>query len=199
MRSYVAGIAHFSRWLADEHVELATIDETVISRFFDRHLPRCRCPQYYRCSTTSNSAALGHLLEYLRVSGQVAAPPPKTQALIDRELADFEHYLLKVRGVGTTTCYYRLNCIRVFLPQEFGTGPVLVSCIEPEDIERFVTCYTNGWTTGSRSTVCVSLRSYLRFKALQGEPTDHLAAAIPKIATGRLVRLPHTVSAEEMR
>jgi site-specific recombinase XerD len=65
MQSYVAGITHFSHWLAGEHIELADIDETVISCFVDRHLPRCRCPRYSRRSTTSNSAALGHLLEYL--------------------------------------------------------------------------------------------------------------------------------------
>jgi len=198
MQSYVAGIAHFSHWLAGKHIELANIDETVISYFLDRHLPRCRCPQYSQCSTTSNSAALGRLLEYLRVCGKVAAPPRKPHALIDWELADFEHYLRKVRGVGTTTCYYRLNCLRAFLSEQFGIGPVLVSRIDPEDIEGFVTRYTNGWTAGSRSTVCVSLRSYLRFKALQGEPTDRLSAAIPKIATARLVGLPHTVSAEEI-
>jgi hypothetical protein len=111
MQSYVAGIAHFSHWLAGEHIELADIDETVISCFVDRHLPRCRCSQYTRCSITSNSAALGHLPEHLRVSGKVAALPLKAQALIDRELAEFEHYLLKVRGVGAKTCYYRLKSI----------------------------------------------------------------------------------------
>jgi len=198
MQSYVAGIAHFSHWLAGEDIELANIDETIIRCFFDRHLRRCRCPRYYQSSTTSNSAALGHLLEYLRVSGQVAVPPLKAQAPIDQELADFQHYLLKVRGVGATTCYYRLNCIRAYLSEQFGIGPVRVSCIKPDDIDCFVTRYTNGWTAASRSTVCVSLRSYLRFKEIQGVPTDRLAAAIPKIATRRLVRLPHTVSTAEI-
>ena len=198
LQSYVAAIAHFSHWLAVEHIELADIDETVIRCFVDRHLPRCRCPQYSRRSTTSNSAALGHLLEYLRVCGKVATPPREPHTLIDRELAAFEHYLLKVRGVGTTTCYYRLNCLRAFLSEQFGIGPVLVSRIAPEDIERFMTRYTNGWTAGSRSTVCVSLRSYFRFKAIWGEPADRLAEAIPKIATGRLVGLPHTVPIEKI-
>src|SRR5579862_1091241 len=68
MQSYTASIAHFSHWLAVERLELADIDETVISCFVDRHLPRCRCPQYSGRSTTSSSAALRHLLEYLRVS-----------------------------------------------------------------------------------------------------------------------------------
>jgi site-specific recombinase XerD len=197
-QAYVACLAHFSHWLALEHIELADIDETVISCFVDRHLPRCRCRQYFRCSITSNSAALGHLLEYLRVTGKVAAPPRKPPTLIDQELAAFEHYLRKVRGMGATTCYYRLNSIRAFLSGQFGTRPVLVSRIAPEDIERFLTRYTNEWTAASRNTVCVSLRSYLRFKAIGGEPADRLVAAIPKIATGRLVGLPHTVSAEEL-
>lgn len=197
-QSYVACIAHFSHWLAVKHIELADVDETVVGRFVDRHLPRCRCPQYSRCSATSNSAALGHLLEYLRVRGKVTAPPRNPYTLLDQELVQFEHYLRKVRGVGTTTCYYRLNCIRAFLSEQFGTGPVIMSRIAPEDIERFLTRYTNGWTAGSRSTVCVSLRSYLRFKAIRGEPAGRLAAAIPKIATGRLVGLPHMVSAEEI-
>lgn len=199
MCAYVAGIAHFSHWLAGEHTGLSKIDETVVRRFLERHLPRCRCPQYQRRTIINCGAALGHLLKYLRLHRQVAAAPPlKIPVLIERDLKDFEQHLLRVRGVGKTTCYYRLNCIRAFYLQQFGTGPVLMSCLECEDIGRFITRYTSPWTVASRNTVCVSLRGYLRFKALQGEPTDRLAATIPKIAIRCLARLPDTVSAAKI-
>jgi integrase/recombinase XerD len=197
MQFYVGAVAHFSHWLAGLHIGLTDIDEKVIHRFLDRHLPHCRCCQHCRRGRTGNSAALEHLLKFLRASGQVAVPF-KAEGFIDRELKDFEHYLLRVRGVGTTTRDVRLNHIRSFLLGQFNTGPVLVSSLDGKSIERFVTRYTEGWTVESRSTVCVSLRSYLRFKAIQEEPTDRLAAAIPKVAARRLAHLPQTVSAVEI-
>ncbi len=197
MRFYAGAFAHFSHWLADVQAGLTDIDEKAVHRFLDRHVPDCRCTRHKRRSRTSNRAALEHLLKYLRTTGQFATPP-KAEGFVDLELKDFERYLLQVRGAGNTTRSFRLNHIRHFLRGQFNTGRILVSSLDGRSIEHFVTRYTEGWTADSRNTVCVSLRSYLRFKAVQGEPTDHLAAAVPKILTRRLARLPTTVSTEEV-
>jgi hypothetical protein len=171
MQFYAGAFAHFSHWLKDVHAALTDIDEKAVHRFLDRHVPYCRCTRHKRRSRTSNRAALEHLLKYLRATGQIAIPP-KAEGFVDLELKDFERYLLQVRGVGCATRDARLNHIRYFLLGQFNTGRILVSSLDCRSIERFVTRYTEGWTADSRNTVCVSLRSYLRFKAVQGEPTD---------------------------
>ena len=94
MCGYVAGIAHFSHWLAGEHIGLSEIDEIVIRRFLKLHLPRCRCPLYHRRSITTCSAAVGYLLKFLRVHREVAEPPLKIPVPIERDLRDFEQSLL---------------------------------------------------------------------------------------------------------
>jgi len=197
MQFYVGTFAHFSHWLAAVHLDVRAVDEKVIDRFLDRHLPHCCCSEHYRRSLASNSAALGHLLKHLRASGRVAAPL-KATGFIAQELKDFEHYLLQVRGVGGTTRDVRLNHIRAFLLGQFGMQPILLQSVDGHSVERFLTRYTEGWTAESRSAVCVSLRSFLRFKAIQGEPIERLTAAIPQILTRRLARLPQTVSAPEI-
>lgn len=91
MCAYVAGIVHFPHWLADKHIGLSKIDEIVIRRFLKRHLPRCCGPQYHRRAIINCGVALGHLLKYLRLHGQVAsAPPPKIPALVERLFAAFD-------------------------------------------------------------------------------------------------------------
>jgi integrase/recombinase XerD len=197
MRYYLSVLAHFFHWLVREHVALSDIDEIIVARFLHRHLPHCRCSKRHRRDFKSNSAGLGHLLKYLRTSGQVAQQV-RPHPIVDQELKDFEHYLVQVRGLSPTTRYRNLNDIRAFLLDRFNTGPVAVKSLNGDDIEHFIKRYTDGWTPQSRGTACVSLRSFLRFKALKGEPTADLVAAIPKIATSRLVRLPQVAPPEQI-
>ena len=198
MQFYVGAFAHFAHWLAVVRLDVRAIEDPVIHRFLDRHIPHCRCSRHCRRSVATNSAALEHLLKYLLASGR-GAVPRKATGFIEQELQDFEHYLLQVRGVGETTRDVRLNHIRAFLLEQFSTLPISLGSVEGHNIERFLTHYTEGWTAESRGTVCVSLRSFLRFKAIQGEPTERLASAVPRVLTRRLARLPQTVSAQQIQ
>ena len=44
VRKYLCSVAHFAHWLRKLRVELSQIDEALIRRFLDEHLPRCDCP-----------------------------------------------------------------------------------------------------------------------------------------------------------
>ena len=57
--------------------------------------------------------------------------------------------------------------------------------------------YTKRWTASSKRHVGNSLRSYFRFKALHGDNTVGLSAAIPVVAQWRLARWPIGISANE--
>jgi integrase/recombinase XerD len=195
---YLECLAHFAHWNR-RRVRLSDIDEVLFSRFFNKHLPACRCT--LRCQRARHMvhAALVQFLEVLRSNGHLAAVVPSDPPEIATELRNFEHYLDEVRGLGATTRTCRLRHIRRFILEQFGVKFVSTSSLQPQDIARFITRYTEGWAPQSRQVVCVSLRSYFRFRALQGEQTTSLTAAVPTIASWRLAGLPKAPSADEVR
>jgi len=195
---YVECVAHFAHWTRRRFC-LSDMNEVLIGLFLNRHLPKCRCAQ--RCQRARNMvhAALVQLLAVLRINGNVAPVVSADPPAIAAELRDYEHYLSEVRGLGATTRASRLNHIRRFLVDRFGIKVVSVSSLGPRDIARFISRFTEGWAPQSRQAICNSLRSYFRFKALKGEQTTSLTAAVPTVASWRLAGLPKALSADALK
>jgi len=55
-----------------------------------------------------------------------------------------------------------------------------------------------GWKRGSVAVLCGALRSYFRFRALRGERTDTLMAAVPSVAQWRTASLPNALTEAEI-
>jgi hypothetical protein len=77
-------ITHFAHWCASRRIDLAEIDESAVKSFLCRHLPLCRCAK--RCQPHSAAAALGHLLDYLRIENRIAPKKSPYPAMISEEL-----------------------------------------------------------------------------------------------------------------
>jgi site-specific recombinase XerD len=195
INSYLGGVAHFFHWLAGEAVGIDQVDEKLIRRFLDRHLPNCDCARFCRRARRSMQAALMRLLGLLRASGRTEPGASTDSAAINRELQDFEHYLTEVCGLAPATCYTRSRRVRAFLLERFGTGPLRWSAVKRQHIARFMLKHTKSWTTSSKQAAASSLRSYLRFKALSGVPVIALNAALPRVAQWRLASVPRTLGA----
>jgi len=73
-----------------------------------------------------------------------------------------------------------------------------MSAVKPADVVRFMAKYTEDWTAPSKRAAGDSLRSYFRFKAVHGDVTAALSAAIPNVAQWRLARLPRGISADQV-
>jgi integrase/recombinase XerD len=194
---YLESIAHFARWYIRHRIPLIEINESVVERFLHRHLPFCQCAE--RCQRARNTvaAALGHLLDLLRIENRI---PPKKSAYptaISDELHHFDHYLTQVCGLKRATCHDRLQHIRAFLLKRFADGKIKINALKPVDIMQFISKYTQRWTASSKRHACNSLRSYFRFKALQGKHTAGLCAAIPTVAQWRMAQLPKGISVDE--
>jgi site-specific recombinase XerD len=58
--------------------------------------------------------------------------------------------------------------------------------------------YAPHWTPSSKKALGNSLRSYFRYRALHGERTAHLVAAIPRIAQWRMASLPKWLSGDQL-
>lgn len=196
---YLSCVAHFAHWTALERLAIEGINEDAVACFLDGHLPVCRCAQ--RCPRTRHvvRAALTHLIELLRSSGLVAQKASSLPASIATELCDFDHYLAEVRGLVAVTRHARLRHTGDFLFDHFGDAPIQVCVLKPAHIMDFMMRYTAGWKPASVNTVSISLRSYLRYKAIFGMQTTALIAALPTAAQWRLARLPKGLSTQEVR
>jgi site-specific recombinase XerD len=139
------------------------------------------------------------LLEVLRAEGCLEAKRSSDPVNIVTELQAFDAYLTEVRGLTPITRYQRALRVRSFLLEHFKSGPIAVGELGRRDIVRFLARYTLHWSPQSKPVAHGALRSYFRFKALQGEPTDDLIAAFPKIANWRLARVPQVPQDSEIR
>lgn len=72
--NYLAGLTHFAHWLTQSHIDVKSIDEKLIQRFLDDHLPSCRCEKPAFSDAKDLHAALGHLLVQLRANAIIADP-----------------------------------------------------------------------------------------------------------------------------
>lgn len=199
IRTYLESVAHFAHWCVRHRIGLLEINEGAVDRFLDRHLCHCRCARHCRKTRINVRAALAHLLGVLRAGGRIAPKREPDPAGIAEEIGRFEHYLTQVCGLKLATFTARSKHVRAFLLGRFATKQIRISELKPADVIRFLNKHTAGWMASSKREVGISLRSYFRFKALNGEQTTALSAAIPRVAQWRMARLPKGISADQIK
>ena len=196
---YLSCVAHFAHWADCERIGLSRIDEAVVVRFLDCHLPSCDCAARWRRGRIEARAALTQLLNLLRTKRLIAHKGSSVPPSIAAELRDFGIYLTEVRGLQAVTRDTRCQHVRSFLRDRFGETGVEMLALGPNDIEQFIMSFTDGWKPASVRAFGNSLRSYLRYKAVFGDETRALIAAIPRVAQWRLASLPRALSASDVR
>jgi len=192
--SYLGCLAHFSYWIKTEDVEWSKLDSSLINRFLLKHLPACTCPAPCYCTVASSGAALRNLLRLLpREQVASVATDPVTV-----ELERFGDYLTNTCGVAPATRYSRIQHVGAFLVREFGTQTPAISQLSAAQLDGFFADLSSHMRPASLHIVCNSLRSYFRYRALLGEQTAALAAALPRIADWRRATLPKVLSESEL-
>lgn len=199
VNSYLRCVAHFAHWSVSRATTVDGIDDRLVRQFIEEHLPGCRCVSRCVRALPQVRAALGHLLALLQAKGLIREKGSFLPLAIVAELDTFDDYLAKVRGLQAVTRQVRLIHVRNFLLALFPNSAVEVIALEPRDIDRFTSRYTAGWKPASVRQVSGSLRSYLRFKAVQGIDTARLIAVLPRVAQWRLSGLPRDLSSQEVK
>ena len=194
IRSYLGCLAHFSYWIKAEGIELPSLDSSLIKRFLRSHLPACTCPPPCNRTVANTGAALRHLLRLLprERATSVAADP------VTMEVDLFGDYLTNTCGLAPATRHGRVQHIRTFLGWRFGTQTPMVSQLSAAQLDAFCAEMSTHMRPASLRAVCNSLRSYFRYRALRGESTAALAAALPRIADWRRTTLPKVLSDSEL-
>ena len=192
--SYVNALSHFSFWLKGEGLNDSSINSATVECFLRRHLPVCHCPSPCRAVGSDIPAALRHLLSLIPQK----PCSPATDDPIAVELERVGSFLSDVCGVAPVTRDCRIKHVGAFLGQVFGTQAPITAQISGDQLESFITGLSSRLRPISLRAVCNSMRSYFRYRALLGESTAALSAALPRIADWRRSSLPKALSDTEL-
>jgi integrase/recombinase XerD len=195
IRIYLGCLAHFGFWLNAEEHEFAHIDSSLVKRFLCEHLPACTCPAPCYASVGSSGAALRHLLRMLSCSQPL---PEMAQTPMTIELGQFGHYLTDTCGLTLSTRNRRIQHVGNFLANRCSTDAPDISQLSATDVDAFCATLSSRLRPASLRIVCNSLRSYFRYRALRGDVTAGLTAALPRIADWRRTTLPKVLSDPEL-
>lgn len=193
-RRYLACVLHFGDWLRSERLAPTEIDASVVDRFLSRHLPHCDCRRPVPRDLINNRASLNHLVRRLREQGVMDQPIDDE---ISRELASFDARMAEVWGLSAGTRAHRCRVIRRLLKSQFRSRAIDIAALSPAAIREFVVGDVS-WTRNTIRMMAVTVRCYLRHRALLGDEVGELLRAIPRPAHWRDAALPETLSADEL-
>ena len=196
IRVYLASVAHFARWLSEQHIGLQSLGEPVLHRFLNEHLPICCCPQPVRRTRYELRTAIRHLLRLLEAEGVIR--PVGEQDGLGKELAAFDAYMLDVAGLAETTRRQRCRIVGDFLAHVSGTDDIVVAKIGTSVVRRFVLGEGHDWGAGAVRVAGSSVGCYLKYRQMRGDEVTKLLQAIPRAAHWRLAPLPETLSPVEI-
>lgn len=196
--NYLAGLTHFARWISQCNIDVKSIDEALIKKFLDDHLPRCNCEKPVFHDRKDLSAALGHLLVLLRANA-VVADPSIGLTPVGEELRRFDDHMNHVRGLAPKTRKHYRAIIRRLLVGQFADQPVVVSAFKPDDIRKFVVCQGKYCKVPASISAPVSaLRGYFRYRATLGDCVHHLIGVTSFPANWQQATLPKTLNNDEV-
>ncbi|WP_157272337.1 tyrosine-type recombinase/integrase [Azohydromonas aeria] len=184
-KAYLCCLAHFARWVRRGRHSLDELDHE-ISQFVDGHLPRCTCPSPAQRCRHQVRAALRHLRTVLGISG-IESNGHRADPL-EAGLNRFDEYMQQARGLARSTRLQRLKIIGRLLRMTAAVTP------SADKLRQFIAQELARVSPASAGVVVTALRSYLRFRAFEGDPVEHLLPVIVSPAHWRLAPLPQTLS-----
>jgi site-specific recombinase XerD len=179
-------MAHVSRWLAAQSVELAVFTPEAAERFLE--------------SRPASRRALGPLLSYLRDLGLVPEPIV-VDTPVERLLAEYRDYLVRERGLVAGSVRLRSEVARLFLAERSEPLALALQRLHAGDVTAFVVaqCRERQRGVAWSRTLTSGLRSLLRYLHLAGWVPVPLAQAVPSVAGWRLASLPRALDPEQVQ
>ena len=187
---HVRLMAHLSRWMAAEGLEVSALTLQKIEEYFAVR----RAVGYVNERT---AGALVPLVDFLHRSGvlpphEVAAPDGPVEILLTR----FARYLRVERGLADSTVRLNVDLVRAFVAEHVDGAH------EDEDDDRIVLCGLDArrigayvvaqceQRPGSAGRIATALRSLLTFLYTDGLVGEPLAGLVPKVAARSQQTLP---------
>src|SRR5271155_3876160 len=198
VKGYLAGIAHFARWMTVCSLPVQLLDEKVVKQFLGNHLPRCGCPAPVMRVHDDLRAALGHLLSVLREQGAIMGPRPPTGYVAD-ELRRYDEHMRDARGLTAGTRRGRLRTVQRLLLHQFAERPVAICELQPDDVREFIAEQLEiRGTASNAAAVAAALRAYFRYRTTCGDQVHSLLGVIASPARWSLASLPRALKHAEV-
>lgn len=187
---YLRGLVHLSHWMRASGRVLSDINAPLIEEFTGAHSSGCSCRQRPSMTAAELHAALRRLLNH--VPSPEGERPEATPVAV--EVGRFADYLENICGLTATTWTRRCREVKAFLTFCFDTTAPVMAALSPTQIEAFMTVSSRRLRPSTLGVIGCDLRSYFRFRALQGDATGALIAAVPRTAAPRQAALPSVLS-----
>lgn len=189
-RQYMNCVAHFAHWSRRRRFAVQSLDQHVVA-FVDEHLPRCTCAAPVQRSRNQVRAALQHLLAVVSVSGVLQ--DRRAGGAVDEQLRGFDDHVLHAKGLAGSTRLRRTAIIRALLSMTSNaTTP------SAEELRHFLAQEISRVSAASAGVTATAVRSYLRFRAFEGDRVEHLLPVVAAPAHWRLAPLPQTLAPDEV-
>jgi site-specific recombinase XerD len=191
IRTHLHLVAHVSRWLDAEGLDLAALNPAAVEAFV--------CSRLAAGSTVCVSPKqLAPLLSYLQARGAVPVPPPPVpQGALDTLLRSYRIYLTAERGLAPVTVTRYVAVARSFLAERSAAGALDLQQLTASDVSAYVVqaCRRR---LGGPPVRMTALRSLLRYLHVQGLICWPLTGAVPAIASSPPARLPRALEPSQV-
>jgi site-specific recombinase XerD len=147
---------------------------------------------------SGDQATMSRLLQHLRQSSVIPAPPLPACSAAELLERDYECFLIQQRSLAQTSVAQYLPIARRFLAHCFGARKIELNKLSASQVIGFVSDDTAGRGRRSAQLMTSVLRSFLGFLLQKGQITSNLAAAVPTVAGWRLSELPRFLEAAEV-
>lgn len=184
-------VADLSRWLEQQGLRVKDLNETTLNEYL---LYKGRRGSIFRIEPPTLRA----LLEHLRETGVVANSVRVDDSKRSRIQSGFADYLAQERGLKQVTIDNYLSIAGQFLSDQFGTGPIVLKGLHPNDIVRFILRNTETLSAKRAQLIVCSLRSFFRFLYQRGETANDLSPSALTVANWRLSELPKFLELEQV-
>jgi integrase/recombinase XerD len=188
-------MAHVSRWLTGEGLEVREVRATDVERFL-----RARRSAGY--THYLSAKAMQPMLSYLRDEGVSLTPAPTVaDGPVDGAVERYRQYLVQERGLGSASARVYVNAVRPFIRGRISPDGLALDwhSLDAAAVTAFVVARTpNQSRSGAKLTVS-ALRSLLGFLHVEGTIARALTSAVPSVAGWRLAGLPKALEAAEIQ
>ena len=186
-RNQLRLVAHLSRWLEGQGLDVAAVSAAVVERFL-----AARRAAGYRAHL--HVASLGPLLVYLRGLGVVAPAPVAARTPVQEVLEQFREYLVLERGLTVEAARGYVDLVGPFVAGRMAAQGVDLTASE---VRAFMVAAAQRLAPRRVQLVGSALRALLRWWHVEGVLATSLVEAVPKVAS-RGPQLPRSLEAGQV-
>ena len=185
-------VADLNRWLDQQRLSVKDLDEITLNEYL---MYKGRRGSIFKIEPPTLRALLEHLRETGVVADSVRVDDDSNRSRIE---SGFAEYLAQERGLKPVTIDNYLSIAGRFLSDQFGTGPIVLNGLHPNDIVRFILQNTETVSAKRAQLIVISLRSFFRFLYQRGETANDLSPSALTVANWRLSELPKFLEPEQV-